>query len=210
MSRGRRPLDAETKAKNRAEAVKRYAAKYVCAGQIGVATAASHFPSDTKKLSVLLAESTCARNVRARNAEIVVSEGCTPKHVERARAARATYREKHKKEIRAADALRRQSAYLEQNGTEAFDEQRQRAYMTKTQKRHEGRPPPPKPPSENQRRRRALRTMHLEEDNGNDSDADDADDPDADISISWEVLERRYPPEVFERMEEEVMYIGWL
>ncbi|KAJ7025310.1 hypothetical protein C8F04DRAFT_1269337 [Mycena alexandri] len=139
MARGRRPLDAETKANNRKLSLQRYASK-----------------------------------LRARNSEIVVSEGMTPQHVLRARACRAVYRESHRKEGRARDTLRRQTALLNKDGAEALDEHIQRPYMAKTQKRHEGRPPPRKlkPPTENQRRCRALRAMGLEEDNSDDSDED--------------------------------------
>ncbi|KAJ7038826.1 hypothetical protein C8F04DRAFT_1179494 [Mycena alexandri] len=155
MPRGRRPLDAETKAKNRQDTLRRYAAK--------------------NRETLRLAARTRMQAVRAFNSEIVVSEGCTPKHSLRARASDAKYRERQ---------------YLEKHGTETLDEQMQRRHLTKTQKRHEGRPPTGRPTSAallcwrahrameleettpNQRRCRTLRAMHLEEDNGDDSDED--------------------------------------
>ncbi|KAJ7169175.1 hypothetical protein C8R43DRAFT_1121067 [Mycena crocata] len=39
------------------------------------------------------------------------------------------------------------TTYIETQGIEAFDEKRQRPHMSKTQRRHEGRPPPPRPPT---------------------------------------------------------------
>ncbi|KAJ7029956.1 hypothetical protein C8F04DRAFT_1187131 [Mycena alexandri] len=139
MARGRRPLDAETKANNRKLSLQRYASK--------------------NKESLREAARGRMKQLRARNSEIVVSEGMTPQHVLRARACRAVYRER---------------ALLNKDGAEALDEHIQRPYMAKTQKRHEGRPPPRKlkPPTENQRRCRALRAMGLEEDNSDDSDED--------------------------------------
>ncbi|KAJ7021077.1 hypothetical protein C8F04DRAFT_1274146 [Mycena alexandri] len=113
-----------------------------------------------------------AANLRASNSEIIVSEGCTPQHLLRARTARAAYREKHRKEIRVAETLRRHTAYLEKNGAEALDERMQCPLTARTQKRHEGRPPRRIPPTKNQRRCRALRRIGFEEDNGEDSDDD--------------------------------------
>ncbi|KAJ7142164.1 hypothetical protein C8R46DRAFT_1233199 [Mycena filopes] len=167
MPRGRRPLDAKTKARNRQESLKRYAAKWVALARAFVRIVVH------PQLITLLRNQEKLRDaarermqlLRTRNSEIIVSQGCTPKHVQRARASAATYREK---------------ALLEKDGTEALDERIQRPHMARTQKLHEGRPPPRKPrPSkwnqpmtENQRRCRTLRALGFEEDNGDDSDAD--------------------------------------
>ncbi|KAJ7119376.1 hypothetical protein C8R46DRAFT_1050804 [Mycena filopes] len=137
MPRGRPALDPEIKAQHRRESLQRYAAK------------------NSERLR--LAARSRMQKVRAFNAEIVVSQGYTPKHRLAARASSAKYRERR---------------YLKEHGAEALDEQIERPHMTRTQKHHEGRPPPPRPspPTENQHRCRALCAMGLEEDNSEDSD----------------------------------------
>ncbi|KAJ7467009.1 hypothetical protein FB451DRAFT_1401860 [Mycena latifolia] len=59
--------------------------------------------------------------------------------------AAARYRERNREAIRAADTVRRARQYIKKEGLEAFDEKSSRKYLTKTQRRNEGRPALPRP-----------------------------------------------------------------
>ncbi|KAJ7840361.1 hypothetical protein B0H13DRAFT_2366297 [Mycena leptocephala] len=176
MARGRPLLDAETKAKHRRETLVKYASKNTEALRTAARERMRSYVTHSAHYSALSYTN--------------LTEEHHPSTTRPSSAAK--YREKHRDKIRAADTSRRATSYLAANGTEALDKKVERPYMTKTQKRHEGRPPsvllkrkhlaacllprkprvPETPPTENQRRCRALRASGFEDDNGDDSDAD--------------------------------------
>ncbi|KAJ6504321.1 hypothetical protein C8R47DRAFT_1210388 [Mycena vitilis] len=126
-----------------------------------------------------------ARQLSLRSQRSAAPDGDPSDRRERANATAAKYRERNRKQIRAADRVRRARRYIKTHGLEAFEEKEDRGHMSKTQKLHEGESVParPRPPlrkrfdpseilTENQRRCRALRSCGLEDDNGADSDED--------------------------------------
>ncbi|KAJ7856282.1 hypothetical protein B0H13DRAFT_2357455 [Mycena leptocephala] len=155
MPPGRLPLDPDIKAEHRRQTLARYAAK----------NCETLRDSARERMKCLRASHTSE-----------ASEKSASKHRRRALAAAARYRERHRDGIHEKDRLRRATALIAKEGTEAFNEKVERPYMRKTQQRHEGRPPPRKPRTENvtanQKRCRALRACGFEEDNGDDSDED--------------------------------------
>ncbi|KAJ7448453.1 hypothetical protein B0H11DRAFT_2247740 [Mycena galericulata] len=61
------------------------------------------------------------------------------------------YRDKHREAIREADTARRARQYIEKAGAEAFDVKKDRKFLARTQRAHEGHPPPPRPRPQNRR-----------------------------------------------------------
>ncbi|KAJ7807049.1 hypothetical protein B0H13DRAFT_1929236 [Mycena leptocephala] len=178
MPRGRPPLDPETKAKRRQEALQRYADKY------GYLSPQTNRDAASKKRDSLRASARLRmQSLRSRPATSVT--GLPSEQVLRARALAARYRERHvhpslfndpisffpshREKIQAADTLHRAKTYIKKNGSEAFDEKLQRPHMAPHAVR---RFDPKEVLTDNQKRCRGLRADGFEEDNGDDSDED--------------------------------------
>ncbi|KAJ7887721.1 hypothetical protein B0H13DRAFT_2342316 [Mycena leptocephala] len=161
MPPGPPPLDPEVKAKRRKETLQRYAAKYASSSR-QIQSLSKRSYTGTESLFVQLQNHACKPCVGARL-----------KPQQKMRLQKPEY------------ALGLPLHDIER----AFDEKQQRSHMSKTQKKHGGRPPPPRPRAahlvaprrrfnpkevltENQKRCRALRADGFEEDNGDDSDED--------------------------------------
>ncbi|KAJ7143249.1 hypothetical protein C8R46DRAFT_1233025 [Mycena filopes] len=153
MPPGRPALDADAKRQRRQEALQRYAAK----------NAESLRAAARTRMRTLRATADEAQRRRQRQA---------------ARSSAATYRQKHRAEIREADALRRETALKVQE-----EEHRARRLARQAERRKKPPRAAPHPflrrrydPKEvltaNQKRCRALRASGLEDDNGDDSDED--------------------------------------
>ncbi|KAJ7159882.1 hypothetical protein C8R43DRAFT_1124242 [Mycena crocata] len=134
MARGRKRLNPEVKAQRRKEALTRYAEKRSSAMQPENACSGK-LCKFALPLGSLIATSVRA-NIKAAGPETAEA------HRLLGRQAAARYRESNRHKIRAADILKRAQKCIEEEGSEVYEEKAQRRSMTRTQRRHEGRPPP--------------------------------------------------------------------
>ncbi|KAJ7430146.1 hypothetical protein B0H11DRAFT_2247748 [Mycena galericulata] len=121
---GRKPLDPATKAEHRQESLRRYAEK--------------------NRDSLREAARLRMRRLRA------AAAASSSKRQQSLKTA-ARYRDKHREAIREADTARRARQYIEKAGAEAFDVKKDRKFLARTQRAHEGHPPPPRPRPQNRR-----------------------------------------------------------
>ncbi|KAJ7140730.1 hypothetical protein C8R44DRAFT_726453 [Mycena epipterygia] len=162
MTRGRKALSIQVKAQHRKATLERYAEK----NREKLREAARLRMQRTTVPDIL-------RRVRA---EIANSDDKTRRgHRVKAQQAAATYREKNREEIRAADTMRRASRCIEQEGLQAFDKKASPKSMGRAQRHHEqSKSLPTRPKKPQSLPKKPKRHDKLPEEQEDDSDSDNS------------------------------------
>ncbi|KAJ6459358.1 hypothetical protein C8R47DRAFT_1081319 [Mycena vitilis] len=142
MARGRKPLDPTVKAERRQASLQRYAEKY---GRRRSQESKLAY-GDYRNRETLRA----AARLRMQRLRAAAADAPDIKDSMKRSALQAAAKYRQKYEVTSPLALGTGRLYgiqivYDELGLEAFDEKSERKLMTRTQRRHEGRPPPPRP-----------------------------------------------------------------